>query len=181
MSPGPSVWPQTLRLTEAARFSRAAPLKRRLVADQAAREAIARLLDLESLDALSADLELYGWFDGVGVEGRIHARVEQICGVSLEPFSSDIDSRFSVRAVPADSPHAPAYGVEVVIDPDADDPPDVLEADEVDLGGYVVEHLALEIDPLPRKPGVEFVAPRADEPPSPFDVLRGFKDREPPK
>jgi uncharacterized metal-binding protein YceD (DUF177 family) len=176
-----SIWPQTVRLSEAARFSRAAPLKRRLVADEAARQAIARLLDLERLDALSADLEVYGWFDGVSVEGRIRASVAQICGVSLEPFSSDVDARFSVRAVPADSPHAPAADAEVVVDLEADDPPDVLETDLVDLGGYVVEHLALEIDPLPRKPGAEFIPPPPPEERSPFEVLRGLKDRGPSK
>ena len=32
----------------------------------------------------------------------------------------------------------------------------MLEGDAIDLAAYVVEHLALEIDPFPRKPGVEF-------------------------
>lgn len=176
-----SIWPQTIRLSEAARFSRAAPLKRRLVADETARQAIAQLLDLERLDALSADLEVYGWFDGVSIEGRVRASVVQICGVSLEPFGADIDASFLVRAVPAGSPHAPAPDAEVVIDLEADDPPDVLEGDLVDLGGYVVEHLALEIDPAPRKPGVEFVPPPPSEERSPFEVLKGLKDREPSK
>jgi uncharacterized metal-binding protein YceD (DUF177 family) len=176
-----SVWPQTIRLIEAVRFTRAAPLKRRLVADESARAAIADLLDLERLEALSADLEISGWFDGVSIDGHIQARVVQICGVSLEPFPSEIDSRFSVRAVPPTSPHAPSPDIEVIIDLDAEDPPDVLETDVVDLGAYVVEHLALEIDPMPRKPGVTFVAPDAPAERSPFEVLRGFKDREPPK
>lgn len=181
MNPETFIWPQTIRLSEAARFSRATPLKRRLVADEAARQAIAQLLDLERLDALSADLEVYGWFDGVSIEGRIRATIVQICGVSLEPFGADVDASFSLRAVPADSPHAPAVGAEVVIDLEADDPPDVLETDLVDLGGYVVEHLALEIDPLPRKPGVEFIPPTPSQERSPFEVLKGLKDREPSK
>ena len=49
------------------------------------------------------------------------------------------------------------------------------ESDAIDLAGYVVEHLALEIDPFPRKPGVEFVLPAQPPESSPFDVLRALK------
>jgi len=50
----------------------------------------------------------------------------------------------------------------------------VLEGDVVDLAAYVVEHLALEIDPFPRKPGAVFTPPEPEEPPSPFAVLKGL-------
>jgi hypothetical protein len=176
-----SIWPEPLRWIEAARFTPSAPLKRRIIADDAARTAIAKQLDLKSLDALSADLAVSGWFDGVSIEGRLKATITQICGVSLEAFSTDIDARFALRAVPTGSAQATTLDSELVIDLDADDPPDVLEGDGVDLGGYVIEHLALEIDPFPRKPGVEFVAPAPSVERSPFEVLIGFKDREPPK
>ena len=43
---------------------------------------------------------------------------------------------------------------EVVLDPEGEDPPDLLDEDRIDLADYVVEHLALDIDPFPRKPGV---------------------------
>ena len=53
-----------------------------------------------------------------------------------------------------------------------------IEADfSVDLAAYVVEHLALEIDPWPRKPGVVFEAPEGPAEPSPFDVLRELKSK----
>jgi hypothetical protein len=48
----------------------------------------------------------------------------------------------------------------------------------VDLAAYVVEHLALEIDPFPRSPGAEFEPPAALPESSPFDVLRALKDRD---
>jgi hypothetical protein len=63
----------------------------------------------------------------------------------------------------------------VEIDLDADDPPDVLESENLDIGAYVVEQLALEIDPFPRKPGVEFEAPEGPAISSPFDALRALK------
>jgi uncharacterized metal-binding protein YceD (DUF177 family) len=175
----PSPWPHPVRLAEAARHSRREPLRRRLEAGEAERRAIAEALDLERLDSLTADLDLYGWFDGVAVEGRFEAAIVQICGVSLEPFESRITGAFCVHAVPEGSPHAPSPDDEVVVDLDAEDPPDVLEGDAIDLGAYVVEHLALEIDPFPRKPGAEFVPPEPEPESSPFAVLKGLKDRGP--
>ena len=57
--------------------------------------------------------------------------------------------------------------------------PELLEGDEIDLGGYVVEHLALEIDPFPRKPGVVFEPPADTEERSPFAVLKRLTDSPP--
>ena len=51
----------------------------------------------------------------------------------------------------------------------------MLEGDDLDLGAYLVEHLALEIDPFPRKPGVEWEPPPAETPASPFAVLQQLK------
>jgi uncharacterized metal-binding protein YceD (DUF177 family) len=67
----------------------------------------------------------------------------------------------------------------VELDPDAADPPDVLEDDAIDLAAYVVEHLALEIDPFARKPGVEFEYTPPDEEESPFAVLKKLQDPKP--
>jgi len=172
-------WRETVGLADVARFTRERPLARRLVADAPAREAIARELDLVALDRLEADLDLSAWFDGVLIEGVWRASIVQTCGVSLEVFSTELEGAFHIRAVPKTSALAPAENVEVVIDPDAEDPPDVLDGDVVDLGGYVVEQLALEIDPFPRKPGVEFEPPEPDAIPSPFAVLQTLKPSDP--
>ncbi|HXQ46153.1 MAG TPA: YceD family protein [Caulobacteraceae bacterium] len=165
-------WPVTVELAEARRGG-----TRRLVADARARKAIADALDLESLDALEADITLSPWLDGAVIEGRWQAEIVQICSVSLDPFTTLLAESFLVRVVPPGSPNAPAVEQEVVIDPDAEDPPDELAGETIDLGGYVVEHLALELDPFPRKPGVEFEAPTEPAAPSPFDVLARFKQK----
>jgi hypothetical protein len=170
-----SVWPQTVRLQEVVRLGPDNAYRRRLIADESARAAIAEALDLVSLERLEADLAVRGWFDGVIIEGRWRASIVQICGVSLEPFATELEGEFTVRAVPQGSVHAPPPGAEVVIDPEAEDPPDVLEGDLVDLGGYVVEHLALEIDPFPRSPNAVYEPPEAPEEPSAFATLRGLK------
>ena len=81
------------------------------------------------------------------------------------------------QAVPAGSPHAPADSAgEIELDLEAPDPPDVLGGEEIDLAAYLVEHLALEIDPFPRKPDVEFDYEPEVREESPFAVLKTLKD-----
>lgn len=176
MSDAPSDWPETIRIVEAARFTPSAPLKRRLEADAAVRARIAKQLGLVAVDRLQADLALSGWFDGLRIEGDWSADIVQTCGLSAEDFPVSLSGTFDVRAVPLSSPHASQDAEpEIEIDLEADDPPDVLESDVVDLGGYVVEHLALEIDPFPRKPGAEFQPPKETGELSPFAVLKALK------
>jgi hypothetical protein len=170
-----TIWPHPVRLEEAARTRTESPLRRRLVADDAARVAIAKALDLVALHRLEADLTVRPWFDGVQIDGRWEAEIEQICGVSLDPFTTGLAGAFTVRAVPRGSAHAPAESAELALDIEADDPPDVVDADGVDLGAYVLEHLALEIDPYPRKPDAVFEPPTTSEDSSPFAVLRALK------
>lgn len=165
-------WDRPLKLHELAR----GPVRLTLEPDAEARAAVARRLGLVSLPALKAHVTAKPWLDGVELGGRFEAVVEQVCGVSLERFEQEIEGEIDVRAVPADNPHgATPEGGEVELDPDAPDPPDVLESDSVDVAGYVVEHLALELDPFPRKPGVTFdyQAPEGDM--SPFAALKQLK------
>jgi len=147
-----------------------------LVADEAARKRIAKLLDLAELGELTASLTVTPWFDGAEIEGDWSAKLVQTCGVTLEPLPDAPSGHFIVRVVPHDSLHAPSSESEIDLDPDAPDPPDVLENDSVDLAAYVIEHLALEIDPFPRKPGVEFEPLKDDADLSPFAALRKLQD-----
>ena len=122
---------------------------------------------------MSADVTVKPWMDGIEVTGRFRAVVEQICGVSLEPFEQPVEGEIEIRAVPAGSPHAAApEGGDLELDPDAPDAPDILSGETVDVAGYVVEHLALELDPFPRKPGVEFDYKPTEEETSPFAALK---------
>ena len=145
--------------------------------DAAERAKVAKGLGLQSLPSLSARLTLKPWMDGVEITGRFEAVVEQICAVSLDAFEQPLTGEIDLRAVPEGSPHAPeAAGGEVDYDPEAPDPPDVLSGEAIDLAGYLVEHLALEIDPFARKPGVEFEYTPPDEEESPFAVLKKLQD-----
>ena len=165
-------WPQPLAVAEAARgFA-----ERRLVADEEARDRIAKALGLDALVSLEASAKVSAWLDGVQIEARWKARVRQTCGVTLDPFESDLEGHVQVRAVPAGSATLGGQDEhELDLDPDADDPPDVLDSDQIDLGAYVVEDLSLAVDPFPRKPGAAFEAPAASGELSPFAVLAKLK------
>ncbi|WP_411289406.1 DUF177 domain-containing protein [Phenylobacterium sp.] len=166
-------WTKPIRLNELGRGG----LTLRLEPDADQRAALAKQLLLVSLPSLSADLTVKPWLDGAEITGRFRALVEQTCGISLETFEQPVEGEIQVRLLPSGSPHAqPAQGGEVELDLEAPDPPDLLEHDHFDLAAYVVEHLGLEIDPFPRKPGVEFDYAPPTEEVSPFAVLRKLTD-----
>lgn len=167
-------WSVPVRLSEVDRGL----IHRSLAADAPERTRIARLLDLVSLERLTAEADLAPWLDGAVVKATWRARVVQTCSLSAEEFATDLDGRFEVHCVPAGSPMAEPASGEIVIDPDADDPPDILEGDVIDLGAYLVEHLALELDPFPRAPGVEFEPPPTEPEPTPFAKLALLKHHE---
>jgi len=150
-------------------------VKLRLEPNAEQRKVIAKQLGVVSLEALSAEVFLSSWLDGAEISGILRARVVQTCSATAEDFESPIDARFNLRVLPANSENAPQeeFG-DLGADPDGDDPPDVLEGQTVDVSGYVVEHLALELDPFPRKPGAVFVQPPEPVELSPFAALKGL-------
>jgi hypothetical protein len=169
-------WSHPIRLSEVARGA----MTVRLEPDDAVRAEIAKTLGLESLPALTGNLRLKAWLDGAEITGRFDGVVEQLCGITVEAFEQPVSGHIEVRVVPAGSPHTPLESAagEIELDPEAPDPPDVLEGDTIDLAAYLIEHLALAIDPFPRKPGAVFdYAPTTREE-SPFAVLKRLKDKE---
>lgn len=169
-------WVRPIRLAELAR----GPVELNLAPDAATRAALARELNLESLPALTGKLTVYAWLDGAEIVGRLDGVAEYICGISLEPFEQPLEAEVEIRIVPAGSENAPAEALEGEVELDADlpDPPDVLEGEEIDMANYVLEQLALAVDPFPRKPGAvfDYQPPEADL--SPFSVLKSLKDKK---
>jgi hypothetical protein len=162
-------WDAPLKLHELSR----GPVRLTLEPDAEQRAAIARRLGLKGLPSLKAEVTVKPWLDGAELSGKIDAVVEQVCGVSLDPFEQLLRGEIDVRVVPAGSPPAAASdGGELALDPDAPDAPDVLEGDAIDVAGYVIEHLALEVDPFPRKPGATFDYDAPEEETSPFAALK---------
>lgn len=169
-------WEHPLKLHELAH----GPVRLTLAPDAGARAAVAKRLGLVSLPVFTAQVTARPWLDGVELTGRFDGLVEQTCGVSLEPFEQPVAGEIEVRAVPAGSPHAAtSEGGELELDPDAPDAPDVLDGDSIDVAAYVVEHLALELDPFPRKPGATFDYEAPREETSPFAALKQLKTPKP--
>jgi hypothetical protein len=169
-------WRRIVRLHELAR----GPLTLQLEPDAAERAQVAHQLGLESLPSLKAEVTVRPWLDGAELAGRFEAVVEQLCSLTVEPFEQPLRASFEVRLAPAVGVGAPQDdAVDVELDLDAPDPPDVLEGDAIDVAAYVAEHLALELDPFPRKPGAEFAYEPPSKEESPFAVLRNLKAPKP--
>jgi len=69
---------------------------------------------------------------------------------------------------------------EMLLDPDGPDAPEVFTGDTIDAGVVAAEHVALAIDPYPRKADIDFSGhiesiDQDDRKPSPFAVLKDWK------
>jgi hypothetical protein len=155
------VVPEFSRIVDAQAVVVAGGASEHLVANESERAALATRLGLVRLLSLEAALDLRVWRGcGLEVEGVLKARLVQTCVVSLEPLASAIE--VPIRAqylpaamVPADSPEA----TEDALNPFAADPPELIpEGGHLDFGELVTQHLAVAIDPYPRRAGVEFSA-----------------------
>lgn len=119
--------------------------------------------------------------DGWRLEGRLAASLTQACVVTLDPVAAEIDEPFHRRFEPG----AKESDTEILVDPEAEDPPEPLGAG-VDLGAVALETLALALDPYPRAEGVAFeparaapagIDPLTDEEVKPFAALAALKGR----
>jgi hypothetical protein len=169
-----AAWSPPVRLSELSR----GPVSMKLEPDADLRAVIAKDLKLVALPALTATVTVRPWRDGAEIVGRFEGVVTQVCGVSLDHFDQALEGEIAVALVPQGSPNAQeALGEEIELDPEAVDPPDVLEGDTIDVGAYLVEHLALEIDPFPRKPGAVFDYEPDSPEEGPFAALKKLKDQ----
>lgn len=169
-----------VRLTQISRDG----LPLRFAADEGDRRAIAERLGVLSVEAMTADLVVAPWRrDGASLRGRLRAEVTQESVVSLEPVRQLIDEPVDLTFLPESvQPAVPQRtdAGEIEIDPEGEDPPDVLDGDAIDVVGALEEVLALAIDPYPRGANENFASDPASEPeedrrPSPFARLAALK------
>jgi uncharacterized metal-binding protein YceD (DUF177 family) len=150
-------------------------------ASPAEREALASLYKLPAIAALTAMLRVEpNGRGGARVTGAVHGEVTQVCVVTLEPFAATVDEAVDVRFAPqAEEESARRAGRETLTLTlaDDDDPDPVIDG-RIDLGALAAEFFALGLDPYPRKPGAEFVAPPEQGPPvSPFAALAARRSK----
>ena len=166
------------------------PYTATIEATPAERQALARRLELDDLEHLSAAFTLTRQSKNrVRLAAEVKARLCQTCSVTGEPFEHD-DAFAVTRDFISERDYHPTTNPDM--DPDEDDPPDPIIDGRIDIGEAVSEELALRIDPFARKPGAVFApdaprdaagsvilgdgaAPEDDTPPSPFAVLRQLK------
>ncbi|MCQ4632277.1 DUF177 domain-containing protein [Shinella sp. CPCC 100929] len=161
------------------------PVSVTIEADEEERAGLARLWSVLEVKALSATLQVQRWKrDGVRLKGRVAADIVQACVVTLDPVEAHIDEPVDVIFVPEGSklarlPLATESG-EMLLDPDGPDAPEIFSGDTIDAGVTAAEHVALAIDPYPRRADVAFSGhiestDKDDRKPSPFAVLKDWK------
>ena len=151
-----------------------------LVADDSERSAIAKRLDLASLDRLEAHVCLECAGDIVRAKGRLLASLDQSCVVTGEPVAAHVDEPFELTFLP--EPHSAASEEEIEL---ATGDLDVIFHDgaAIDLGTALADTLALSLDPYPRSAGADAALKEAgvmtEDQASPFAVLAKLRKDEP--
>ena len=164
-----------------AELRRDAEIPLRIAAEPDELAELARYLDVIRIDRLTlagfiSPAEGGGW----RVRGRLVAKLEQACVVSLAPVRSRRDAEIERLYLPADQFVAEP---EVQFSQDDQDAPDTF-TDSIDPAQFAVESLALMIDPYPRAGSAELerrtfaapgVTPLSDEASLPFAGLAALK------
>lgn len=155
------------------------PQSLELAADVGERAALARRFGLLGLDRLEAQVTLTPRDGGrlIQLEGHLSAEVTQACVVSLEPVVGRIEEDFSQLYSLA--PIEPEGARELVVDPEAEDPPEALGPQGLDLGEALAQQLALALEPYPRAEGAALDPSLADgaQEAGPFAELIALKRR----
>ena len=138
-------------------------LSRIVTADEPERAALAERFALAGLALLDAAFSLRwrrlkGRADEVLITGTLRAKGDQICVATLRPapfqLEAPVDERFTT---------APAEDVMEDADLTADDAPEPIEGDLIDLGELAAQILAVSLAPYPRAPDAPDDASRAED------------------
>lgn len=153
-----------------------------VVPDADERAAIARQIEVSSVDALEVKLHAVRFRGGIRVTGRLTAEVTQPSVVTTEPLTQSISEPIDRIFLPGgEKEYAGPANAEIFVDLEGEDMPDHFEGNEADLSDLIIETLALSIDLYPREPGASLkdtgFEPERDEN-SPFDVLKALKPKD---
>ena len=114
--------------------------------------------------------------DRYEARGHVRARLEQTCGVTLEPMWQEIDEPIEVIF---EAGVRRADAAEMTIDPLGEDPPEPIYNGRLEVGRIVAEIIASAADPFPRSAEAELDNSQAggddttsDGAENPFTVLR---------
>lgn len=151
----------------------------RFAATPAQRQALAERFGLLELSRFEATAVVARATGQKGLRSRIHfeAEVVQSCVVTLEPVPALIEEDFAVLFRPEPGAAKGVKPGEIVVSLD-DEEAEPLVDDRIDIGAVTAEHLALAIDPYPRKPGAAIIGLAPENGANrPFAVLERLKKR----
>ena len=149
-----------------------------IVADEEERAAVADRLALLSLERLEAHAVLSRDGQRIRATGRLKASLEQACVATGDPCPAHLDEPFDLAFVPEPSGVRAEEEVELG---EADLDTVFHDGSAIDLGGAVIDTLALALDPYPRSAGAEAALKEAgvltEEEASPFAALAALKEK----
>jgi hypothetical protein len=139
-------------------------------ANEEERAALARDFGLPGIARLAGTFRLTGSLHRLQVTGTVEAALTQTCVVTLEPFDATVTEEVDVDFADQDAfAGTPAEDADI---------PDPIVNGRIDLGSLAAEFLALGLDPYPRKDGVDFEPPAAEEDRTPFAALQGLRGKD---
>ena len=149
-----------------------------LGADDEERASVVERLALLSLDRLEAHAALSRDGQRVRATGRLKASLEQSCVATGDAVPAHIDEPFELLFVP--EPTAGRADEEIELG-EADLDTVFHDGSAIDLGGAVIDSLALALDPYPRSAGADAALKEAgvmtEEESSPFAALAALKEK----
>ena len=115
-------------------------------------DALARRFDLLALHTLNAIVTVVrnAMTGEIRISAELTARARSSCVVTLEPFDYDVQDRFELRMTTTPD----TISKEVIVDPFDESDIEPLNADTLDIGEIVAQHLSLALPSHPRAPGV---------------------------
>jgi uncharacterized protein len=142
---------------------------------------IARSMGILAVERLEADVDLQpASGNSLRVRGVVDGDVVQTCIVTLDPVQQTVRESFDIVFLPEEEKGA-AGEKTVLLDPMEEEERDYYSAGRLELGPIVREHLALGLDPYPRKPETDFqphIEGDTSDRVSPFESLKQLKDRK---
>lgn len=162
-------------------------LQTTITADEDARAALARRMNVDAINALSATLSVRPSAGVFEVTGRFTAQITQTCVVSGDPLETTLedavegwftDREKTLSFAKARQERDTKKGHVEVEMLDEREAPEEMVNGHIDLGELVAQHLSLAINPYPHKEGVSFDI--GDDAPlkraeNPFDALKALK------
>jgi uncharacterized metal-binding protein YceD (DUF177 family) len=148
-----------------------------IVAEPDERSAIADRLGLLSLDRLEAHVVLARDGEKVRAAGRLKASLEQACVVTGDPVPARLDEPFDLAFVPE-----PKAGVDEEVELSGSDLDTMFyDGSAIELGGAIIDTLALALDPYPRSAAAEAALKEAgvlsEEEAGPFAALAALRGK----